>query len=143
MGTSDSFSKQELVEFFDLPEAQLKALKEMASRLGMTLQEADIFRRNKFSDEMIPKDPQIRRGMAKYLVKHEMPPPHWMLVSGLLPELDPGPKVRRERVRTLWRATVLLIRRELKWHEDEQADLNIDPDIRAERSVFWDPVPQV
>src|ERR1043165_4307397 len=101
-GTPETFSRQDALEFFDLGEPQFKALKEMAARLGMTLQEADVFRRNKFTDEMIPKDPYLRRGMAKYLQKHETLPPKWMLISGLLPELYHDAKQRRERVRRVW-----------------------------------------
>jgi hypothetical protein len=143
MGTPETFSRQDALEFFDLGEPQFKALKEMAARLGMTLQEADVFRRNKFTDEMIPKDPYLRRGMAKYLQKHETLPPKWMLISGLLPELYHDAKQRRERVRRVWQATVLLIRRELIWNESEQADTNVCPTIKGERSVYWDPVPQL
>ena len=60
-----------------------------------------------------------------------------MVVSGLWPETeksDPAP-VRRKKIRALYKAAVLLIRRELKRHEVDE--------FRSERTVFWDPVVEV
>jgi len=83
--------------------------------------------------------PQNRRNMAAYLRKSSGPMPRWMAISGLVPEVEKGfcidEEERRKRLRALYKATVLLIKRTLGRHE-------IDAD-KAERSVFWDPVAMV
>ena len=73
-------------------------------------------------------------------------------MSGLLPGYEDAPN-RRERLRALWKATVLLIRRELKWSEQEielkikNAKCKMEGGTlefcAGERSIYWDPSSEV
>ena len=114
--------------------------KELASRLQLSDPlEAEILLRYNINEETIPRDPGLRAALIEGLGRLDAePPPAWQLVSGLLLGYEDAPN-RRERLRALWKATVLLIRRELKWHEAELAEgKNL-----GERSVYWDPVGEV
>ena len=112
-------------------------LVEQAASLGMRFEDLDVFLQAGFAVEDIPKGPANRRSMLAYLRKRSVAPPKWVVVSGLWPETeksDPAP-VRRKKIRALYKAAVLLIRRELKRHEVDE--------FRGERTVFWDPVVEV
>ncbi len=58
-----------------------------------------------------------------------------MVASGMFPEVALDPGERRRRIRILYKAAVLIIRRELKRHAVDE--------FRAERSIFQDPVAEV
>jgi AraC-like DNA-binding protein len=116
----------------DIRERQLR---ETAAGLKIRPEDLDVFVRSGVPIESIPKHPQMRRSMLAYLRKKETPPPNWVMISGIWPEVALDAGERRKRVRALYKATVLLIRRELKRHEVDA--------FRAERSIFWDPVVEV
>ena len=112
-------------------------LVEQAASLGVRYEDLDVFLRAGFAVEDIPKGAANRKSMLAYLRKRSVAPPKWVVVSGLWPETeksDPA-DVRRKKIRALYKAAVLLIRRELKRHEVDE--------FRSERSVFWDPVIEV
>ena len=112
-------------------------LGEHAWRLGMRAEDLDVFLRAGFDVADVPPAGANRRSMLLYLRKRETAPPKWVMISGLWPETelsDPA-DVRRKKIRALYKAAVLLIRRELKRFELDE--------FRAERTVFWDPVAEV
>ena len=126
-----------LVDEDGVDRSRTVVLMEQAASLGMRAEDLDIFLRAGFAVEDIPKGADNRRAMLGYLRKRSVAPPKWVVVSGLWPEAeknDPAP-VRRKKIRALYKAAVLLIRRELKRHEVDE--------FRSERTVFWDPVVEV
>ena len=131
-GTGPSLIDEDGVE-----RSRTVVLVEQAASLGMRYEDLDVFLRAGFAAEDIPKGAANRKSMLAYLRKRSVAPPKWVVVSGLWPETemsDPGP-VRRKKIRALYKAAVLLIRRELKRHEVDE--------FRSERTVFWDPVVEV
>lgn len=113
-----------------------------ARKLRLHVDDLRVFRDNGISLETLEtKTPSSRQRMLAYLKKNCGPVPVWIQISGLYPESKNGggliasPESRRKRVRALYKATMLLVRRALARHD-------VDPD-RAERSVFWDPIAQV
>ena len=126
-----------LVDEDGVERSRTVVLVEQAAALGMRYEDLDVFLRAGFAAEDIPKGPANRKSMLAYLRKRSVAPPKWVVVSGLWPETemsDPAP-VRRKKIRALYKAAVLLIRRELKRHEVDE--------FRSERTVFWDPVVEV
>jgi len=119
----------------DPEDDRLVSAHSLAEKLRIRPEDADVLIRNRVEIDKIPKAPYLVRSMVKYLRKHETPPPKWMVASGMYPELYLDPGERRQRIRTLYKAAVLIIRRELKRHEVDE--------FRAERSIFWDPVSEV
>ncbi|MEI6233904.1 MAG: hypothetical protein WCT04_12680 [Planctomycetota bacterium] len=115
--------------------------KEWARRLGLHDEDVQLFIDNGYAlDVLLTKQPHERRNMAAYLRKRSGPIPRWVMISGLFTESEKGgveisEESRRKRLRALYKAAVLLIKRALGRHE-------IDGD-KAERSVFWDPVAMV
>ena len=110
--------------------------KEWARRLGLHDEDVQLFIDNGYAlDVLLTKQPHERRNMAAYLRKRSGPIPRWVMISGLFNEADKGGVViseesRRKRLRALYKAAVLLIKRALGRHE-------VDAD-KLERSVFWD-----
>ena len=131
-GTGPSLIDEDGVE-----RSRTVVLVEQAASLGMRYEDLDVFLRAGFAVEDIPKGPANRKSMLAYLRKRSVAPPKWVVVSGLWPETeksDPAP-IRRKKIRALYKAAVLLIRRELKRHEVDE--------FRSERTVFWDPIVEV
>lgn len=115
-------------------------MKEWGRKLRLHEDDLRVFLDSGLDYERIPAtDTFSRRQMLAYLKKYSGPVPNWIRISGLWPEGKGGLVVtaesRRKRVRALYKATVLLIRRSLAAHE-------AGPD-RAERSIYWDPVAEV
>ena len=119
------------------PGSRLDSLCRVAKDLGMRAEDLDVFLRAGMKLDDVPKDRMNRASMLAYLKRRSEAPPKWVLVSGLWPDSENTDfvDVRRRKVRALYKAAVLFIRKALKRHE-------IDPD-KAERSVFWDPVVDV
>ncbi|MEI6233797.1 MAG: hypothetical protein WCT04_12135 [Planctomycetota bacterium] len=117
--------------------------KEWSKRLGLHDDEVQLFIDNGLGLEvLLTKQLHERKAMADYLRKRSGPIPRWVMISGLFKEADKdkggvqiSEESRRKRLRALYKAAVLLIKRALGRHE-------IDVD-KAERSVFWDPVAMV
>jgi len=115
--------------------------KEWSKRLGLHDEDVQLFIDNGYGlDVLLTKQPHERRKMADYLRKRSGPIPRWVMISGLFTESEKGgveisEESRRKRLRALYKAAVLLIKRALGRHE-------IDAD-KLERSVFWDPVAMV
>ena len=115
--------------------------KEWAKRLGLHEDDVQLFIDNGLGlDVLLTKQLHERKNMAAYLRKRSGPIPRWVMISGLFTEADKGgvllsEESRRKRLRALFKAAVLLIKRALGRHE-------VDAD-KAERSVFWDPVAMV
>ena len=137
VSTSVPITNPALIDEDGVERSRTVVLIEQAASLGMRAEELDIFLQAGFSAETIPKGAANRRSMLAYLRKRNTTPPKWVVVSGIWPEVeksDPAP-VRRKKIRALYKAAVLLIRRELKRHEADE--------FRSERTVFWDPVVEV
>jgi len=114
--------------------------KEWAKRLGLHEDDVQLFIDNGLELEvLVGKQLHDRKNMAAYLRKRSGPIPRWVMISGLFPDAENGIELseesRRKRLRALYKATVLLIKRALGRHV-------ADPD-QSERSVFWDPVAMV
>ena len=132
-----SISHPSLIDEDGVERSRTVVLIEQAASLGMRFEDLDVFLQAGFAVEDVPKGAANRRSMLEYLRKRNTTPPKWVVVSGLWPEVeksDPAP-VRRKKIRALYKAAVLLIRRELKRHEVDE--------FRSERTVFWDPVVEV
>jgi AraC-like DNA-binding protein len=113
-----------------------EGLRRAAAKVGLRVSDLELFLRNGFTLETVPKINSVnRRSILSYLKKRETVPPKWLMICGLWPELKFDEGQRRARVRALYKATVLLIRRAL-------ARRDADP-LKAERSVFWDPTAEV
>ncbi len=126
-----------LVDEDGVDRSRTVVLIEQAATLGMRAEDLDVFLQAGFSVEDVPKGAANRHSMLEYLRKRNTTPPKWVVVSGLWPEVeksDPAP-VRRKKIRALYKAAVLLIRRELKRQEVDE--------FRSERTLFWDPVVEV
>ncbi len=136
---SDSISSStHSTPHFDLDDpadAAAARLHAQAAELKMAPGDLEAFLKNGFEVGKIPAHPAMRRTMARYLKKNETSPPKWMVTSGLFPEFGLDLAERRKRIRILYKAAVLIIRRELKRHEVDA--------FKAERSIFWDPVAEV
>lgn len=111
----------------------------IAQEKGMDPLDVELFLRYNVAEGGIPGDLGLRETVLKGLWAMErVQPPVWQEVTGFYNGYEDAPR-RRERVRALWKTTVLLIRRELKWNEEEiAAGKNV-----GERSVFWDPAAEV
>ncbi len=112
-----------------------RKLDALALRLGLTVDDAMLFLRNGFDAERIPaRNTPNRRGLIAYLKKSEVGLPKWIHISGLVPEVLFSEPDRRKRLRALYDATVLLIKRALGREAAEP---------HLERSIYWDPTAEV
>jgi len=113
--------------------------KRLGDALGIKAEDAELLLRYNVGAGKIPEDRGVRSALIEGLKRLEnQQPAAWQVVSGLYDGYENAPG-RRDRLRALWKATVLLIRQELKLHEQEVAEgKNV-----GERSVFWDPVAEV
>ena len=86
-------------------------------------------------DDLSPS-PLVRRDMMRHVLQ-EAYIPKWRLMTGLHAdmELTMGRAERRARVRVLVKATVLLMRKELRLHDADEG--------KAERSAYWEPITEV
>src|SRR6185295_862322 len=115
------------------------AMQAMAVRLRLSPEEAEVLDRYGIAEEVVPRDAGVRTALVQYLQRRDFERPSvWQVVTGMHKGYE-NPRDRRERVRALWKSTVLLIRRELKWDEEERAAGT----NAGERSVFWDPAAEV
>ena len=113
-----------------------RKLEEWADRLQLGVSDVEAFCRNGFDYEKIPPDnTPSRRAMLSHLKRRETAPSKWLMVSGLFPEIEFSEPERRKRLRALYKVVILLIKRSLG---REAAD-----PLKAERSVYWDPVAEV
>ncbi len=118
---SDLHSSTATSDLDDDPmEIRARRLREEAVRLQMRPEDLEVFIRAGVPFETIPAHPQMRRTMLAYLRKKETPPPVWVVISGIWPEVALDSAERRKRVRALYKAAELLIRRELKRHEVDE-----------------------
>ena len=123
------------VEFYSNdPEVQRRFV-EAAERLGLSFSDLGVFCRHGLAYEQIPLGKANQKGMLAYLRKAETPPPKWVMISGLYPDFYLSEPERRKRLRALYRAVVLLVKRALG---RAAADA-----FREERSVCWEPVAEV
>ena len=142
--SSNNFSKvDERSEFERLDDQESQDIlddrknhEEWASRLKLSPSDLAVFTRHGFHyEEVPPANTQARRDMLAYLKKAEVAPSKWLLISGLYPNFIYTEVERRTRLRALYKALLLLIRRALA-RKDADA-------FKSERSVYWDPVGEV
>ena len=113
-----------------------RKLEEWADKLKLDVSDVEAFCRNGFDYEKIPpNDTPNRRSMLSHLKRREMAPSKWLMISGLFPDAEFTEPERRKRLRALYKATTLLIKRALG---REAAD-----PLKHERSIYWDPVAEV
>src|SRR6185295_18387620 len=115
------------------------AMQAMAVRLRLSPEEAEVLDRYGIAEEVVPRDAGVRTALVQYLERRDFERPSvWQVVTGMYKGYENAPH-RRERLQALWKATVLLIRRELKWDEAERAaGKNV-----GQRSIFWEPAAEV
>ena len=112
-----------------------RELEEWARRLSLSVNDLKVFCRHGFHYEKVPiTNTPARRALLAYLKRADSGPSKWLLISGLYPEVQYSEPERRKRLRALYRAVVLLIKRALARHALEAAE---------ERFLFWDPIAEV
>jgi hypothetical protein len=112
-----------------------RKLEEWAEKLSLSVDDLKVFCRHGFYYEKVPAtNTPSRRALLAYLKRADTGPSKWLLISGLYPECQYSEAERRKRLRALYRAVVLLIKRALIRHASEEAD---------ERSIFWDPIAEI
>lgn len=123
----DSVAQQPTVDAEDQ-----RKFEEWAERLKLSADDLKVFCHHGFHYEKIPPhDTPGRRMMLAHLKRAATSPPKWLLISGLYPEAQFAEPERQKRIRALYRALVLLIKRALAQHA---------VDAIEERSIYWDPV---
>jgi len=94
--------------------------------LKLPVSDLEVFCRNGFHyDKVPPHDGPNRRSLLAHLKGRETPPSKWLLISGLYPELLYSEPERRKRLRALYKAVVLLIRRALARQAADPFKLNL------------------
>ena len=112
-----------------------RTLEEWDQRLSLSVDDLKVFCRGGFHDEKVPAtNTPSRRALLAYLKRADSGPSKWLLISGLYPEVQYSEPERRKRLRALYKAVVLLIKRALARQALETAE---------ERFLFWDPIAEV
>jgi hypothetical protein len=112
-----------------------RKLDEWAEKLSLSVDDLKVFCRHGFYYEKVPPtNTPSRRALLAYLKRADTGPSKWLLISGLYPECQYSEPERRKRLRALYRAVVLLVKRALVRHAAEGDE---------DRFLFWDPIAEV